>query len=374
MPSSANDVAAFATHLDNAVAEGDQPMSMASEKDSVSSHFVHAALARMAPSVQQRMLGAAGISPELLSVPHARVSAHRYSALWLVIARELDDEFFGLDRRSMKVGSFALLCQAVLPCDKLDHALRRFLRGLAVLLDDIHGELRLSPDRRSVDIVVVNRISDDAARLFADETFLILIHGVMCWLIGRRLVLQRVAFAHPRPPHAREYALMFSEHASFGAAFTAMRFDAATLDAPLVQNAASLRQFLASAPRSVILKYRNEDSWTARLRRYLRLQLDAGRSPIFEAVAAEFGQAATTLRRRLADEGTSYQGVKDGLRNDLAIDRLGNSALSVDDIAAHLGYRDVSAFHRAFKRWNGLQPGEYRRRSLSAGAARPTDE
>ena len=52
--------------------------------------------------------------------------------------------------------------------------------------------------------------------------------------------------------------------------------------------------------------------------------------------------------------------MKDQLRRDLAIDRLCNSTMSVADIAALVGFHETSAFHRAFKKWNGVQPGEYR--------------
>jgi AraC-like DNA-binding protein len=72
--------------------------------------------------------------------------------------------------------------------------------------------------------------------------------------------------------------------------------------------------------------------------------------------------APTTLRRRLDAEGSSYQGIKDQLRRDAAIHRLCGSRLSVADIAVSLGFEETSAFHRAFKRWTGVRPGEYRRR------------
>ncbi len=160
---------------------------------------------------------------------------------------------------------------------------------------------------------------------------------------------------------------MFCEHIRFDAGCTAIHFDAASLAAPVVQNAATLRQFLATAPQSVFLKYRNEDSWTARLRRHLRTGLETHRWPVYERVAADFGIAATTLRRRLDAEGTSYQGIKDRLRSDLAIDRLCNSRASIEQIAGELGFQDPSAFHRAFRRWNGAPPGEYRRRRDGAG-------
>src|SRR5438094_7608171 len=84
---------------------------------------------------------------------------------------------------------------------------------------------------------------------------------------------------------------------------------------------ATLQQFLRTAPQSVFLKYRNEDSWSARLRRRLRGSVQESDTwPVFEDLAAELGTTAITLRRRLEREGTSYQAIKDQLRSDVAID------------------------------------------------------
>lgn len=333
-------------------------MTASPEKDTVSIYYVRAALTHLTAAARARCLAVAGIPDELLEADAARVPAPAFSALWLAVAHELDDEFFGLDRRAMKVGSFALLCQAVLGCATLDRALRRMLRGFTLFLDEVHGELLLE-DGVAV-IRVVNRIASPADRCFADETFLVLVHGLMCWLVGRRIVLRQVDFAYPRPPHAREYTRMYSEHLKFDAPYTALHVDATVLAAPVVQHMATLRDFLRTAPQSVFLKYKNEDSWTARLRRRLREALPGEPWPVFETVAAEFSSTPTTLRRRLEAEGSSYQDIKDQLRSDLAIDLLCHSALSIDEIGARLGFQDASAFHRAFKRWNGLQPGQYR--------------
>lgn len=333
-------------------------------KDTVLSYFASAAVARLGPAARARVLDAAGIPEGLFDTPQSRVPAEAFSALWLAVARELDDEFFGLDARRMKVGSFALICQAVLTCENLDRALRRILRGFAVFLDDVRGTLTVEEGR--VVVRIENRIAAPADRLFADETFLVLVHGLTCWLAGQRIPLEEVRFAHPRPAHAREYTLMFSDQVAFDAPFTSLGFDARVLRAPVIQNTATLRDFLRAAPQSIFLKYRNQDSWTARLRRRLR-EIDEGDDdaggvdwPVFEDLAREFNIAPTTLRRRLDAEGTSYQAIKDALRRDAAIEHLANSALSVAEIAHRLGFREPSAFHRAFKRWNGVQPGEYR--------------
>jgi AraC-like DNA-binding protein len=330
------------------------------QKHTVSMHFVAAAVAGLAGEARRRVLAAAAIPSDLLETPHARVPAEAFAALWLAVNRELDDEFFGLDRRRMKCGSFALLCHAALHAASLGHALQRILRGFATFLDDVQGELRIEGQDAVVEIA--NRIDQPAARRFADETFLIMLHGLMCWLAGRRIPLTLAEFAHPRPPYAQEYAVMYSQHLRFDADRTRIRFDAAQLDAPVVQDEASLKRFLRTAPRSVFLKYKNEDGWTARLRRRLRAHLGGADWPRLEDVAREFRVAPTTLRRRLEAEGTSYQAIKDDLRRDAAVHHLCGTRLSIAEIAAALGFQETSAFHRAFKRWSGVQPGEYRRR------------
>mgnify|MGYP005812265217 CR=1 FL=1 len=337
-------------------------------KDTVSMHFARAAVAGLSDDARARVLAASGIPAELLATPCARVPAASFSALWLAVARELDDEFFGLDRRRMKCGSFALLCHAVLHAPDVGHALQRTLRGLAAILDDVRGDLQVAGGDALVRIT--NRIAAPAARRFADETFLVIVHGLMCWLAGRRIPLRAAEFAHPRPPHAQEYVVMYSQQLRFDAPATAVHFDAAQLAAPVIQDETSLRKFLRTAPQSVFLKYRNHDSWTARVRRRLRGSIGTGEWPRLEDVAADLHVAPTTLRRRLDAEGTSYQGVKDELRRDAAVHQLCDTDLTIADIASGIGFQETSAFHRAFKRWNGVQPGEYRRR---AGRA-PADE
>jgi AraC-like DNA-binding protein len=350
----------FATHGDNRGSTS-ATMSDVVEKHTVSMSFVRAAVSHLQPDARERALSAAGIPSQLIEQVAARVPATAYSALWLAVARELDDEFFGLDRRAMKVGSFALVCQAVITCSDLDRALKRMLRGFSLFLDDILGELTL--DGSSAVLRLHNRIAADSDRRFANETLLVLVHGLMCWLAGRRIPLTRVTFTDSRPHYAHEHNLMFSDEIEYSAAETTARFDGRMLSLPVVQNAATLQQFLRTAPQSVFLKFRNDQSWTSRLRRRLRDTVaESERWPVFEDLAKEQGTTPTTLRRRLEREGTSYQEIKDRLRSDVAIDYLCNSSLSVDEVAARAGFQDTSAFHRAFKRWNGVQPGEYRKR------------
>lgn len=333
------------------------------EKDTVSIYFVNAATASLSPEARTRVLIASGIQPALLENDLVRVTAPAFAALWREIATELNDEFFGLDRHPLRMGGFAMLCHVALSCKTLEHALKRVLRCTRMLLDDVAGELRVGGEETT--LLVINRIAAAPRRLFADETFLVLLHGLMCWLAGQRIPLTVIRFAHPRPAHAREYTRMFCSNMEFDAECTSIGFATNALARPIVQSEASLRAFLGSLPQSIFLKFRNEDSWTIRVRRRLRDMVGAESKPLFEDIAESLGVTPSMLRRRLESEGNTFQQVKDQLRNDMAIDLLCASQVSIDDIAARLGFHDASSFHRSFKRWNGVQPGEYRFRKRS---------
>jgi AraC-like DNA-binding protein len=322
--------------------------------------FVAAALR----SVSDRGLNAdellenVGLSPSLLQVPQARVSAKHYGALWRTIALVLDDEFFGQDSRRMKAGSFAMLCHAAVACKTLGQALERSLRFYRLILDDISGSLLR--DAAEARIVLHERVAGASQRVFAHELLLMLLYGVSCWLVGRRIPILRTEFSYPEPLHSAEYRLMYCADLHFGRPNTSIAFEASYLELPVVQNERSIKEFLRTAPESILLKYKNGSSLSAKVRRRLR-QFAPGEAPDFESLAQELNLTPATMRRRLHEEGASYQSIKDQLRRDLAISYLSHSSRSVMDIALELGFSERSAFHRAFRKWTGAAPGEFRR-------------
>ncbi|MCB1826554.1 MAG: AraC family transcriptional regulator ligand-binding domain-containing protein, partial [Candidatus Competibacteraceae bacterium] len=107
----------------------DETAEKAVDKDTVSICFVKEAIygASQRGLDVDAMLRSAGISPDLLELPDARVSAAHYGVLWHVVARALNDELFGLDSHPMRHGSFKLLCFAVLGAGTLEKAIRRAL-------------------------------------------------------------------------------------------------------------------------------------------------------------------------------------------------------------------------------------------------------
>lgn len=342
---------------------------------SVSIAFVRSAVQALDAGQRQAALVAAGIDAGTLTQPAARVPAAAFARLWMAVADLLDDEFFGLDTRRMKVGSFAMLCHALVSHATVGAALRQAVRGFGLLFDDIAVGLRTAGDTAVLSID--NRIGADRsvaavqdARRFAEETLLVMLLGLLCWLVGRRVPLARLEWAHPQPAHADEYRRMFSPLQRFDAPVTAAFFDARVLAGAVAVNAASLKAFLRDAPQSVFLKQVMATGLSDRVRRQCRDALDRDDpAPTLAMLAQACGLSAATLRRRLEAEGAAWGQLKDEVRRDLALQLLSEGRLSVGDIAARLGFNDASTFFRAFRKWTGSAPGAWR--SAARAAANP---
>ncbi|WP_460122516.1 AraC family transcriptional regulator [Pseudomonas sp. S2_C03] len=89
--------------------------------------------------------------------------------------------------------------------------------------------------------------------------------------------------------------------------------------------------------------------------------LNGGREPDLEEVAARLKLPTWTLRRRLAEEGTQFRAILNDTRRDLAMTYIRDTELAFGEIAYLLGFASAEAFQRAFKRWSGQTPGEFRR-------------
>lgn len=323
----------------------------------IASHFVRAALQGAARrGLDSRpLLAELNIHPELLDEPRARVTPEQFTCLVQRIWELLDDEYMGFGRQPSKRGTFAMMCHSIIHCPTLEKALQRGTLFYALFPDA--PLLHLERDGEQARLVL------DASPLwdpdhFLTESLLVIWHRLGSWLIGQRIRLLESSFRYPEPPHAGEYDLLFPGPRRFAAPHTCLRFQACYLDMPLLQDERTLKRFLQNSPADLLARPDSGDSLTSQIRRLLGR--DCRHWPDLEQIARQLHASPQTLRRRLREEGTSFQEIKDQLRRDLAIYHLGRDALSIQAIAEQLGFSEASAFHRAFKKWTGLTPGAYR--------------
>lgn len=328
-------------------------------RETVSIHFVNAGLTgvkRLGMDVET-LLAHAGIEAELLNHPKARISSEQYmrfvKMLWLVT----QDEHVAFDHQPRRLGTFAMMCQLIVHSKNLGEALDLCSQFYKLFGDD--WTVTLERDKHDSRLVF-NIPKDKDPDHFLTEGMMMIWHGLASWLIDRRIPLERMHFSYPRPEHAEEYdALFFSPVSKFDAPRTEMIIASDYLDFPIRQNRDTLEEFLKHAPAQLLVKYKNTNSLTSRIRDILKSHIGE-EMPTLNEVASLLYISPQTLRRRLLSEGKSYQGVKDALRRDVAIHLLIDPRYSLEDVAQHIGFSESSTFHRAFKKWTGVTPGIYR--------------
>jgi AraC-like DNA-binding protein len=303
------------------------------------------------------LLAEAGIAAELLQEPSARVTAEQYVALFRILMERLDDECLGFLSRPVKRGSLALITRSAISAPTLEVAVRRVMHTFRLLQDDVV----LEPVRDGPSAGLALRFTDPSVvyPTFLHELLLRIFWRLLAWLAGGRLPASRFDFAFECPPYAGSYGKVFPAPLHFGCRQSAFWFDAARLQNPVRRDEAALRAFLADAQTQVIVPRRRDDLMSARVRGHLQHTQPAW--PDLAATAAALHMSTSTLQRRLASEGSSFQSLKDELRRDTAIVRLHTSTVPLATLAYELGFADSAAFQRAFKGWTGSAPGAYRR-------------
>jgi AraC-like DNA-binding protein len=331
------------------------PLDAPSLRDTISIHLVREAV-RDCHLPLQPLLQSAGIEPTLLGNDQARIPVHSYARLWRQLARALDDEFFGMDARPLRRGSFAFLCRACMHQPTVGAALQRAVEFLALMLADYDGRLAT---QQSLAEIVIHERSAEPKRAFSCFTYWMIVHGIACWLAGRRIPILAMELRGPAPRYVGDYQVMFTPNLRFERPRTRLIFAAEHLDIPVRRSATELRRFLARAPANILVRYRDPDSLGWRIRQRLR-NLPAAEFPAIESMASQCGVSVATLRRRLAEEGAGYQALKDSVRRERAVLWLAEPQATFEDIAERLGFADASSFYKAFRKWTGASPGHYR--------------
>ncbi|TDU76690.1 MULTISPECIES: AraC family transcriptional regulator [unclassified Streptomyces] len=323
-------------------------------------HHVRAVLAGAARSGIDTvpLLQEAQIPPLLLGDDRARITPAQFARLFRALYRTTQDEFLGLSAVPSRPGTFAMMCYASLGCRDLGAAVERAAAFYGLFPGG--PELALEVTGAEARFTVHNDFARDEER-FLTECVLAIWHRLSSWLIGRRIPLAYAAFAYPAPPHEAEYEILFGCPVRFGAVRTGAAFDAHWLAAPLVRDEAALDAMLRRAPFDLLSRPEYGTTVAEQVRRALARQLRSSpRLPALGEVAARLAVSPATLRRRLRQEGTSFQQLKDHVRRDAAIAGLAESGEPIAELAARLGFSEDTAFHRAFRRWTGTTPGAYR--------------
>jgi len=309
---------------------------------------------------REAVLDAAGIPASVFDNGQARALPAQFADLMTAIQNFTGDEFLGLTDKPGRVGMFPMMMRLMMGASSLGQALQQGCHFYRIMNDELCFTLRVE-NGLAYNSVQLRCPELDREHVLT-ETMLLCWYRTACWLINRRILLHEARFAYAMPAHVAEYHHMLPCQHLFNEQETMLVFDASYLELPLAQDYDALKELIRELPLRFFVKPAFQGSFSQQVRIRLSSELAQGFSSL-EDTAQTFFMTGRTLRRKLLDEGTSYQEIKDGIRREQAMQLLRETTLAINDVALAVGFREASIFIKAFRQWAGMTPKAYRLRA-----------
>lgn len=303
------------------------------------------------------LLRNAGIDPRTLADPNARCPQAQLLRLWQLAVQATRDEAFGL-RVSQHIGAttFHALGYAVIASATLREVFERCVRYQHVVSNAVTLHLEAIGDEYHLRCELLNPATAPTPESM--DAFAAIWLRTCRSRVGAAYAPRRIYLRRRAPADARPFEALFRAPITYGAAEDRLVFDRATFDRPLDDANAELAQHNEQVLQRALAQIDQADIGK-RVRTALREQLRHG-EPSAAKLATTLHMSLRTLQRRLADIGSSYETVLNDCRRELAHEYLADPRHSISAVAFLLGFSDTSSFTRAFRRWYGCAPSEYR--------------
>ena len=235
-------------------------------------------------------------------------------------------------------------------------AFEQSIRYYALLHDGIEADLKIEGEKAIFGVSFGGLAIGDAA-----TEFILAVHLMAARRMSglANLAPIEVHFTHARPKNTTAHQRIFNCPLQFGQPKNAIVYPRAVLDAPLLAADSGLARVLERHAAETLQKLGRSTSLPERVRELVRQDLTSGRLTA-ESLARRLGMSSRTLHRRLVAQGSSYRGIIDDVRREIALRCLRDPQLSIREVGYLLGFTTGPAFHRAFRRWTGTTAATFR--------------
>ena len=310
------------------------------------------------------VLCAAGADPAAFRAADARIPHALALEVWREAVRRSGDVHFGIHAaEGIRAGAFDVLDYAIRSSATLGEGLARLVRFHRILHDE--SVVRLGIDRMHAELTHAapgDAAGGDAGPLPRHVAEFV----VAAWTVVARQATGidfapvEIRFRHRAPADLREHRRVFRAPIRFEQAANGLVLRRDMLDLPLVRSDPGLCAVLERQVVDLAERLPRVNTLRERAREVVAKQL-AGGAPTADSLAKRLHMSRRSLQRHLRSDGTSHRALVTALRRELAERYLSERRLAIAEVAFLLGFSEASAFHRAFKRWTGATPSEYRR-------------
>jgi AraC-like DNA-binding protein len=300
---------------------------------------------------------AAGLDPRLMDDPNARYPVTITTRLWEMAVEASGDPALGLRvSRFVSPTTFHALGYALVASGSLREVFERIVRYHPVVSDALNLSFVRAGDRYEFRFVVPQGSPVPANE--AMDAFAAIYVRTCRNRLGRQYAPLAVHLVRPQPADPKPWHEVFRAPLFFDAKENLLEFACTDFDSHLDDANPELAQHNETVLNRT-LEQLSVLTWERKVRGAIELQLPEG-EPSAERIAHNLHLSLRSLQRHLADEGCSYDLLLNQCRQNLALQHMREPGSSLSEIAYLLGFADTSSFSRAFKRWTGMTPSQYR--------------
>lgn len=296
------------------------------------------------------------IDPKRVSDPNARFRYTQIDDLWALAVAQVDDPAFGLKAAEFwHPSQLGALGYAWLASSSLRTAIKRMVRYMRILTEGAHLELDETADELCVSLRYEEISRQQATRT---DSFMAMLVAMCRANAGDEFHPTSVSLTHSAPEDTGAFFALFRCPVEFSAGVNGFNISLGWADRVLP----SSNPQLAKLNDQVMIRYLaslDDDSIIERIKTEIIQQLPSG-GVADETVAQALYMNARTMQRKLHKEGTTFKTILNGVRMELADTYLVDNNLGLSEISFLLGFSELSSFSRAFKRWTGESPKDYR--------------
>ncbi|WP_241001160.1 AraC family transcriptional regulator [Pseudomonas syringae] len=308
------------------------------------------------------MLEQYGLTPARMSQAGARLSIPRYMHLGHAAIELTGQPGLGLRMgRLSRLPQLGLAGVTAAQAPTVCEAARTLLRFEPLYASNYRGQSAFEEDAEGAWLNFYSISPYNAYNRFVVDSVFSGWLAQLTAVAGQPVVAQRIEIECAAPDYAGDYAPLSEQSVVFDASVNRLRLDRACLQWPNPAHCPGTFEHLRQLCEQELERLTRTRSLRERIIGLLGPLLNGGREPDLEAVAALLKLPTWTLRRKLSDEGTRFRDILNDTRRDLAMAYIRDTELAFGEIAYLLGFASAEAFQRAFKRWSGQTPGEFRR-------------
>ncbi|NIF26851.1 AraC family transcriptional regulator [Pantoea sp. Tr-811] len=309
-----------------------------------------------------------GLDAARLAEPAARLSIPRYMHLGHAAIALCGEPALGLHMgRLSRLAQAGLAGVAAAQAPTLGEAAHTLLRFGPLYAANYRGHSAYQEDAQGAWLRFYSISPYNDYNRFVVDSLLAGWLAQLAALAGTSLQAERLEIEFQAPAYAAHYQALCTTPVQFGASANRLRLGRATLATRNPQHCPSTYAHLLQLCEAELQQRTRVRSLGERITHLLGPLLNGGREPDLDEVALHLQMPSWTLRRKLAEEGTRFRDLLNDTRRDLAEAYIRDTALAFGEIAYLLGFASAEAFQRAFKRWTGLTPGEFRRSQRRVG-------